>query len=524
MARSFAPVDRSDIGLVKSGRPTPPHYRHSQSHIIHWDCSREPADNFTRVDKLGNYWQTWGAAVVEQDYETRHAKFSDDMVLKNRLRSQFPEEPDNWVLRWHVKDGRGRDCVWANRLQVGHHKDAATREHRSTLLIDDCRRQLQAWLMDQFWIVKLGAGFTDDELDFTPAGFLTRLCTTNVPTPSRGPGALTPTPSRGPRIPAGTPTPGQPGIPTGQSIPTGVGFGGRIPVGQTQPQDGQGPRVRGAGGKELGALALNLAKNAGFVTDGSRSVASLWHLFHLFPDDPRIELDPVSSANNEPRQTRGQRVPAGGGVQRICRPDRPRDLALRGDFNMVMGTDLVHLGIEDPPCKKRLSGDHLVIGRLFKHTPSPAPPAYEMETDPMSPQPVLPRMLQKGLAVWMCIPNPSTVVSHFVTSYFSTFISPFVKSCLTSYFSTFISPFVKSCISSIVWGADTYADDCPKYQYPPEDGGSMTSVFNPNDRSNWTETPDGHDRDAVEHQPQPDASGLQPEQPPSLILNPNTIG
>jgi hypothetical protein len=405
---------------------------------------------------------------------------------------------------------------------VGHHKDAAGREHRSTLLIDDCVKQLQAWLMDPFWIVDLGAGFKDDELDFTPAGFLTRLCSSGVPTPSRGPGALTPTPSRGARIPAGTPTPGQPGIPTGPSIPTGVGFGGRIPVGQTTTAP-QGPRVTGAGGKKLGALAQNIAKNAGFITDGSRSVASFWHVFHLFPDDPRIDLDPVSSANNPPRQ-RGQRTPTPGGGTKRCRPDTPRDLALRGDVNFLMGNQLVHLAIVPPACKIPIAGDRLVVGHLFIHTPAPLPPAYEMETDPMSPQPVLPRKTDRGLAVWMCIPDPSTIVSHFVTSYFTTVISPFVKSCLTMWHRTVVSPFVKSCISSIMWGSSSSDEDAPKYQYPPEDGGSMTSVFDPGARSNWVETPDGHDRDAVQHAPQPEASGLQPEFPPFESLPPGSMG
>lgn len=521
---------------MSSGRASPDHYGHLDTHIIQWDCSCEPVDNSKRSVKLGHYWQTHNAAIVEQDDKKKFAKFADGILVKDHTRSNFPPEPDSHVLRLHVKDGRGRDGVWTHRNIVEHSWESWKREHRSTLWIDQNKIQMQAWSHDAFWIVNLGAAFEDRELEFTGAGFLSMVCEkSGAPTPGgRTPTATPGAPPPGPPTASGNVGGGSTGGGGSGTGPGGAGDQsggpGSGPSGPRSSTDGEAPQRTGSGKKALGALAFNIGKRAGIVTDGG-SIAALWHVLHITPGASLVTPEKATSENIKDCKVDGgtASVAASGRTAPKVRPEEQQELGLRGDVNFVFGTTLAHIAIVPPPARPKDEGDCILKGHIYIDEPAPFPPAREMNKDTISPQPVLKRKIDRGLHVWMRFPCSS--ISSFVTNYVSSFFTSYIRSTF-SVFSKSCDSRISSLLSSMYGssGAGT-GEDAPKYQYECEDGGSSTgsfasggsgSGFNPGARSNWTPTlrsDRGTPYATVE-----DASNEQPETPGTESLSPAEMG
>lgn len=307
---------KPSFGELESGRAVPPHLGQTDAIFKFWDLSKKPKKN-VRLEKLGNLWAGFGAAVC--DYDKKQNRASLATGLKKGQNSIATMEPDNWVFRKHANS---IDRVWAVRLSAEHDEDASDRKHRSTMVIDNCGDQSWAFTMDQWWIKKLGASVGADLL-FDSAGFTVGLCDDNVPT-------------------------------------------------------GQGTRA---------CLMLNVSKSGGHVTDGP--YAGQWWHTHTF------------------------KPPGGGGtiaapaVGGACAETSDADWALRGDVNLLMGNDLMHIAMGSA---SETSG-YCYSGKHWKHLPAPAPPSYEPATDPKSNQRKIDRHLEKGL--WVYILKPPDDVPTF---------------------------------------------------------------------------------------------------------------
>ena len=266
-----------------------------RSTIIPWDLSASPKDNSQRAAKLGAGDATHFSAFLGFDANT-HASPMDNVVWR-------VAEPDNWVPRFHDAGGKGVDNVWALRFIAGHGEDSDSRLHRSTIIVDDSKRQEWAWLMDLAWVVNLEASIKDTELGFDDAGFLASL------------------------------------------------------------SGGKGKKTRGA-------LAGNLALNAGFMTDGA-AISQLWHV-----------LSPVYKLASRPESEP---------------PTEKTELTLRSDVYFNTGKRRWVL------CPKsgitaNAAGTSILVGQLFLDAPgSDAKPLIEDEPkikpvkDAKSNQPVLER-------------------------------------------------------------------------------------------------------------------------------------
>lgn len=264
-------------------------YAACKNMVTLWDKSSNPSDNSNRVAKLGSGDNTHAVAVGTFDLNTLAMGIIDGYTLGS-YSTRRPFEPDCFALRLHVGQGKGKDCVWALRLVAEHENKASKRGHRSTFVIDQRNQQLQAWLSDLAWVKKFrkGGKLEDDELHFDAAGFLSGL--------GGGGGVATSTPKR-------------PG------------------------------------------LMLNIARNAGFYTDGVY-MSWLWHVLHINVN---------SSGTTAPEA--GEALQGQG--------------CLRGDVNFDMKGDLCHLAM-GPPADPR---DDPVSGWLMKGQPAPWGPNYELSKD-----------------------------------------------------------------------------------------------------------------------------------------------
>lgn len=235
-----------------------------------------------------------------------------------------PFEPDNWLLRYHEHKGIARDKVWSLRLIVDHTNKAEKSDNRSTPVIDQCDHQRQGTLQDVFW-------GTDIETDVGDVR--------NIIGPSGYPQILNP--------------------------------------------------KFGDSGKETGvrlALAFNVAKNAGFITDGV-NIGQLWHIFSI-----------------------GKQDEAGSTTTSECQPKEKKEGLLRGDVQFHVGTDLCHLGISDEENTDPECGQPY-IGRLFvRDEKSAKGPSKELSKDPNSNHKELKRKLKKSLWVLIRVPEDSNAV------------------------------------------------------------------------------------------------------------------
>ena len=118
-----------------------------------------------------------------------------------------------------------------------------------------------------------------------------------------------------------------------------------------------------------GALMLNIARNAGWVTDGVMA-GPLAHVLHIF----------------------GSPGTQSGGTD-TCSDVTKSYVGLRGDVNFHMGGGIAHLAIGPGALTE---GDPYG-GNLWIGPPSPSPPATELATDASSNQPTQSRQSPQGI-------------------------------------------------------------------------------------------------------------------------------
>lgn len=284
------------------------------------DLSIRGAGN-DREAKLGRGFAIRGAAIEYVDPKTFRRKFVDGLANDDGG-TEAPDatdassyaffEPDNWVLRLHTEDGRGKDSTWDLRLVTDHTNLSSTRAHRSTLVIDQCAGiQTQAWFQSLAWPVDVGGAFEDLELAFTPGGVPARIM-----------------------------------------LDEGLNF--------TQ-----------------GGLALNVASNAGYVTDGA-GIGQWDHLLTLFSGGGV-----------------GQTATGGG----PCAPTSQKTAMLRGDVKILFGATPAHLTLQgEKPDQDVDSGPIYKVGMLIDQGDA-VPPGQTLQRDPSSTLATLAKAESKGL-VW----------------------------------------------------------------------------------------------------------------------------
>lgn len=154
----------------------------SKAMLVFWDLSEEPVDNSDREKKLGRGDATHGMAFTGFDKGSRIAELADGLANPTDITARRLFEPDNWALRLHSSEGREKDGVWALRLIADHENKSKEREHRSTMVINECDKQRWGYLQDALWVKDLGAIIAHRETDFDDAGFLRMLYSSDVAT------------------------------------------------------------------------------------------------------------------------------------------------------------------------------------------------------------------------------------------------------------------------------------------------------------------------------------------------------
>jgi hypothetical protein len=151
------------------------------------DTSLTPSDNSSRLNKIGQHWQTFGAAVVDADQaNTKKVVVGNGITNKldgtQTIRTIFPFEPDNWVLRFHdnanvpagftTTQSGMMDRVWGLRLITDADNMTGSKPNRSTPIIDQGKTQQIGLLGDVIKIVDSGAPQLHLDTYNTKAGYL----------------------------------------------------------------------------------------------------------------------------------------------------------------------------------------------------------------------------------------------------------------------------------------------------------------------------------------------------------------
>lgn len=245
-----------------ASRPYESEHRRMSGMLGFWDLSLHPKNNSKTVDpksgrterekKLGSFGGAHGAAICEHDPITLTDTLADGIsrniniegkkkTSKSKYPSRFLLEPDNWTLRLHEEDGLKNDCTWDLRLVADHSNKHNERTNRSTMVIDQQDRQRWGHLSEVFWVKDVLVNTPHKELFFDAAGFLEGMC------------------DEGPTV-------------TGQGAPPVVTIAGGQAVGISGPVPPNGkPRYH---------VALNMNREAGFLTDGCR-VGQIAHILTL---------------------------------------------------------------------------------------------------------------------------------------------------------------------------------------------------------------------------------------------------
>tara|TARA_Y100000310_G_scaffold337533_1_gene424799 strand:+ start:37 stop:1527 length:1491 start_codon:yes stop_codon:yes gene_type:complete len=273
--------------------------------FVPWDMTRGPKNNRDKIKKYGSQDGSHAIAFREFDFDGfKHGM--NRAVLADGFTGADPTEvssyalfdPDSWVLRMHDKEGKGEDSCWSVRLQTDHNKKAKEREHRSTIFVDNCEDQKWAWAQDLTWIINLK---TKTSVTHDEIKF------------------------------------------------DKAGF---LPQLKTKGKKGE---------KTRGALALNISKKGGFVTDGVQ-YGQLWHVLNL------QSVEVVSGSQVE-TETDG------------CADVEEGQLALRGDVLFDTKFGLAPLAIVPPV---DVTYGKILTGMHWVNTPSPSPPPKEISTDSSS--------------------------------------------------------------------------------------------------------------------------------------------
>lgn len=347
-------------------RPYDREYGQNQSLLPLWDCSGRPSKN-DRLLKLGQSIAQRGVAIFSFDRKNRATQIVDGLHGSDvNTIAQF--EPDNWVPRLHTPGGRGPDNVWALRLVVEHDNKSDKLEHRSTIWVDQCEQQHWAWSMDALWVVNLQASVADQEIQFNGAGFLDQLYGASAG--GRRSSGFRGTSRQGVSNAA---DPNAPIVPIRPPTPTQGGSGG---PGQTQ--------AAGTGATR-GALAINISKVGGFLSDGEL-IGQIWHILSI-PEPEKATPKPKDGT---------------------CAPYKKSEAAIRGDVAFHLDADLASLSFcdESQTAGSEYDEGDLIFGQhIVLDDVNELPPDRENQDDLDSNQPELPRRDRKG--IWVCIRVPS---------------------------------------------------------------------------------------------------------------------
>lgn len=267
-----------ELKTVNNSSPRGPReYGANKGMLALWDLSKNPVDNTDRVAKLGETFDFTRAVAIEKIDPVIHSlSLFDGVHDKPKLMTARAFEPDNFWFHMHDEQGRGVDSVWELRMIADHTNKVTSRKHRGTPVIDQCDHQRQGYLGDLIWGVDIESDAGDQENLVGPAGF-TRMLESDFGS-----------------------------------------FGGET-------------------GIHL-ALALNLAKKAGFVTDGDK-IGQFNHAFRLAQKDGEV----------------------GSTQEQECQPKKKRTLCLDGGVNFLVDKDLCHLGIGDYEDEEPLCGQPYVV-------------------------------------------------------------------------------------------------------------------------------------------------------------------
>lgn len=315
--------------------------------LFKWhDYSTAPSTN-KRLAKLGHFWQTHVSAVAAYD-AARKRVITADGTYGSAVRQVVPMEPDNGVLRDHG----GIDRVLALRLIADHENSFDSRRNRGSLVTDQCKKQNFGFLQDLIWPKRLGA--PGDFLRINPAGI-----PLGVPgVISGGTGPISESAKGGliKVVPPGTKTP-----------PLKIGIGAS--------KAGGGAGVT----KILSALCLNVARRAGFVTDG-KDVAPLDHVLAFAPIFGSTQADEDDGDD--------------------CGKATRRQLGLKMDVSFISGPVAAPLAFGEG---KHTEGD--IVGGSHWISGLAAIGGPPMAEHPKSKQPIIDRKPNGGIHVWVKIPK-----------------------------------------------------------------------------------------------------------------------
>lgn len=152
----------------------------ARAHLAPWDLSGDASTN-DRELKLGKSFDGSTALAIYSWNEKKGRSESADGLTgesKSKWTSYGHLEPDNWVYRPHSRRAKnGKDNTWDLRLSSDRQNKDDEREHRSTMVIDQCHSQTWAWVRDALGVVKINGGtpVSHEELYYDGAGQLTGL-------------------------------------------------------------------------------------------------------------------------------------------------------------------------------------------------------------------------------------------------------------------------------------------------------------------------------------------------------------
>lgn len=149
------------------------------STAIFWDFSDLPLSN-QPFKKLGGQMALRGVAVEAFGDETKLSKLADGTSRPGessgrKRNTMFNVLPDNWVLRFFQKEGRGDLSAWCLRFVVDQTNPHSSLENRGTQFIDYEGTQGVGWANDLFRMTGIAAAVADKEIAYNGAGFLGML-------------------------------------------------------------------------------------------------------------------------------------------------------------------------------------------------------------------------------------------------------------------------------------------------------------------------------------------------------------
>jgi hypothetical protein len=145
-----------------------------------WDYSDLPVLN-QPLKKLGAKMAMRGAAVEAWGDDPKLPKIADgskrneDTSAGKRTPTLYNVLPDNWVLRYFQKDGKGNLSAWCPRLVVDQTNPHTSLENRGTMFVDFEGSQVWAWGNDLWRMTGISAAVADKELAFNGAAYLGML-------------------------------------------------------------------------------------------------------------------------------------------------------------------------------------------------------------------------------------------------------------------------------------------------------------------------------------------------------------